>query len=272
MEMPSIFILLLALIGSMARAEVIELPSGAVVYERPTPEARVLARLKSGSKVSIGGRNIGGFRKVRFKRSGRLVEGYVLSEALQTPDIDPPSLGWGGGMMLSNLAQAGKSFSTQDQVTYTTSNYSSQAVFPALHLQWGLDTGFWRFSAFQRTVHFKTSAKTDVIGASDLPVIVEHKFFSASVQKAWPLFTKFYYGVGLEFSKASSTKVTLSGRDLQTSDEDMPVYMGVQALSGFQSLIMGRFSFFAEAHILAIANQSPMIFGYEAVAGLLYWP
>lgn len=262
--------LFLAFVAWPAAGEILSLPRPATVYARPSPEAKVLTQLKAFTRVSVGTKDFGGFRKVRFKAGGKVRTGYILNDVFQMEEARR-EWGFAGGFFMSSLKQGGKSFVTEDEVTYKTTEYASSTFFPFISIQYGLHEGFWRLSGYMRTAAFSTTATTDVSSISQ-EVKVESRFLAGSLQRAWPLYSRYLYvGGGAELAKAISTSVKIAGQELTIPEGSEPVYFGIQGFLGAHFFISQNLSLHTEGQFLIIANQKPMILGFEALLGLYYW-
>jgi hypothetical protein len=240
------------------------------IFAKPSSSARVLYYTNEGEDLGIRGRS-GDFTKVQVKRLGKWKGGYIYSRDLlkQKPAGTTDSgLGAGAGAMYTYLQQGSKSFETEDQVTYQTTDFTSTALSFDFALQFGRKD-FWRLLGAYRRTDYTTTARTNV-SATAKEVEVQHSMVSLAGQKVWG--ESFYFGLGAEVSKALSATVAIAGSSVPTSDQDLPTYMGVQGILGVQFKMGSSLSWFAELRPLVYVNQSPMVMGGELVLNALYWP
>lgn len=258
-------------LGHPVHAEVVTLPEDTVVYGRPERGARVTFRLSAGSRVSVS-KPVGGFQSVKFKRQGKIHSGYMEAMAKAPSEGISPRFAFGVGFLNSNLSQSGKSFTTSDQVNYTTAKYSASNTYPELIAQYGLPTSYWRLKLAQRISNFKSSAASNLTGVNSRPLSVDYTFFSGVLQKTWPLLSNrfFYWGLGAELAQGNSVKATLGGSNLQTSSTDKPTFLGVEGLVGGTVSVWNTLSGFVEAEYLVVPNQSPLIMGLQINFGITY--
>jgi hypothetical protein len=175
--------------------------------------------------------------------------------------------------MYSYYVQKGKSFQTDDEVQYTTTDYTSTAFSPALVVQTD-EQDFWRLTIAQKKTHYKAVATEDVVGTQPQGIDLQQTFLSALLQRAWTPHSmqKLYYGLGVEVAKATSVSLQLGARILPTASDDMPLYVGAQGFGGGEWPLTHSLSIYGEARLEYVMNQSPGILAAEAAVGLLYWP
>lgn len=244
------------------------------IFSKADNQAPVLYYTNQGEKVGVlqTGRS---YLKVKVYRSGKWKLGYIYTKDLRPEGrSESPVKGLGLliGPLFTYLKQGTKSFTTEDQVHYTTDEFTSTAPSFAFGLQMGRKD-FWRAILTYRQTEFSGEARTDVAGAPARDVIVEHQMVSGTFQKLWTLGAgSFYYGAGIELAKAIGASVKISGSSVPTGDEALPMYFGVHGILGLQLNVTDRFSFSIEARPLAYPNQDPMVMGVEGAAALLFWP
>ncbi len=266
-------------LGCSALAQIawLEAPENNIpVYAKPQANARVLYYTNEGERLAIRSKH-GEFTKVQIRRGGKWRVGYAYSYDLEEGSEErrrsaaTSNLGVGAGALYTHLQQGSKSFETEDQVQYQTTNFTSGAMSFGLALQFGR-TDFWRLLATYRRTEYKTTATTNVSTAGR-EVEIEHTMASGGLQRVWNLrWDALYIGAGVEVARALATTVKIAGSDVPTSDQDFPTYVGVQGVLGLQFPLPGSFSLFLEARPLAYVNQSPIVMGTEVAASLLYWP
>lgn len=266
--------LLWLLIGSKALAQVTwsEAPANHIpIFAKPSSSARVLYYTNEGEELGLRGKT-GEFTKVQVKRQGKWRAGYLYSRDLlkEKSSAAVSGLGAGGGVMYSYLTQGGKSFETEDQVRYETTDFKSTALSFDFLLQFKRKN-FWRLIGAYRKTAYTTTAKTNV-SAVQKDVEVQHSMVSVAAQRVWNLSDALYFGIGVEAARALSATVSISGSSVPTSDEDLPTYMGVMGIAGVQFKMGASLSAFAELRPLFYVNQSPMVMGAELVVNALYWP
>ena len=271
-----LFALLIALACQADDKVVIEVETP--VYKTTAPGARVLFYLHPGDSAATSPANNPNYVKVRGKLNGKpyvgfLQRGDLISEDLRETMAGADSTwGFGGGGQYISLLQKGKSFTTDDQVQYTTTDYTSNSVAPFLAVQMNA-FNFWRLTIAQKKTHFVGSAKTNVANASK-DVDLQQTFYSLLLQKAWlvPGSKRFYFGVGAEAAKATAVALILGGVTLPTGSQELPFYLNVLVFGGRTFPLNPSLSLYGEARLGYIANQSPGILDMEVVAGLMYWP
>jgi hypothetical protein len=249
------------------------------VYQGPESDAKVLFHIRKGEKIRTG-TETGGYIRVQVKRGGKFYGGFADEIELESHEAETWSgdqifsgrvFGFGGGAEYTYLRQGGKSFQTTDQVMYTTSTYVSTMAAPFISIQMGHEN-FWRLSGALKRTHYTGSASTNIVGAVKQDVILEQTFFSGLLQHAWTMASGFYGGAGVELAKATSVKLSLGGQELPTTSSDLPIYFGFQGFGGYAGNFSKTLSWFGEARVEAILNQSPTIYSIEATLGFLYWP
>ncbi|MBX3022329.1 MAG: SH3 domain-containing protein [Bdellovibrionales bacterium] len=270
------WILALFLVWSQAPAapSILESPGSIAVRKGPGDGYAQIFLLTRGERVAIG-KVEGEYTRIRLKRSGKIYGGYVLSAELygkRAVDLYAQD-GWaiGAGPLISSLDQKGKSFHTEDQVEYTTSNYKSQMVSGLFWVQVARKN-FWRFFAGTRLTRYKATAVKDIPGSVQQDLQVEHTMMSFGVQRAFnPLkrFAPFYVGIGGEVDRATKIKIRLGSLDLPTTSEDLPLYVGLHAMTGLQFMHGENWSSAFELRAGEFFNQS--IFSMEAGATVFYW-
>ncbi|MGE3683191.1 MAG: hypothetical protein AB7G93_15820 [Bdellovibrionales bacterium] len=254
----------------------IQAPHPLAIRKKPDLDARIQFFVQKGEILFLLPSKYDGFSRVRVRRSGRWVGGYLFTDDLEVkPErkLDRAAWGLGGSGVWTQLRHSGLKFETRDQVNYTTEDYASQATSPYIVAQFGRRR-FWRVTLGQRMTRYETRARDDV-SQSSRKATLEHEMISVTAQTAWSPFSSFepfYAGFGVEFARATSTTLTLEGTKLSLDDaESLPFYLGAQGLLGFQFFLSPRFSLFLEGRALAFPNQSPPIYGGEAAGGLIYW-
>lgn len=242
------------------------------LYESNEIEARELFLLHEGETVKAEPTSDDEYYRVRVKRQGRWRTGFVeMTELKEIVGKSDRVWAVGAGYQVGSVQQKGKSFTLQDQVTYTTDEFKSSASSPYVVAQLG-ETNFWRAELFQRTTHFRSNATTDVGTSNSLSL--QETFVSGLLQKAWtPFATKaIYFGLGFELDRAVSMNLKFGSSELKTSSEDLPTYVGGQIFVGASYLVLPNLSFYAEGRFTDVLNQSPSLLIYEGTAGVLYWP
>jgi hypothetical protein len=268
--------LLWLLIGPLAWSQIqwMEAPDNHLpIFAKPSSSSRVLYYTNEGEELGVRSKT-GDFTKIQVKRSGKWRAGYIYTRDLlsQKPAATTSGLGVGGGVMYSYLQQGSKSFETEDQVQYQTSDFTSTALSFDFALQYGR-RDFWRLIGAYRRTDYSTTARTNVSATSN-DVRVQHSMVSVAGQKVWNFGKSdaLYFGAGAEFARALSATVKVGNSNVPTSDEDLPTYMGVQGILGLQFKMGSSLSCFAEFRPLLYLNQSPMVMGAELVVNALYWP
>jgi hypothetical protein len=250
----------------------LEISRSTPFYSKPDTESRVLLTLQSGDRVAVREKT-GEFQRVQFRQNDKWRTGYVLGlDLMKMKAVQPRD--WGGGlvMMRTTLEHEGRAFSTEDQVNYTTDAYASTASSYGVAAQVH-DVHFWRFFFGRRNTYYKTKAHNDV-GSTDRDVELKHKMWSVLVQKMWTPYKRWkfiYLGGGVEGARATDVTLKMNGAQLTTTEEDLPVYFGVQAVAGAQFFLPLNLSVFAEVRPLMYFHD-PTIKGLEIAGGLLFWP
>lgn len=243
------------------------------VYARPDLEASVAFSIRAGALITVADREVRGFRKIRIISRGKKRFGYILSADLEVQkDLGRRGpWGLGGGLFYSRLSQDSKSFSTSDQVTYTTSEYISQSFNFFAFYEFG-GTNFWRLFGGLRSVEYESKATLNLPGSATQAIEVGYRFIAVGGQKAWTIFSPYFYaGGGLEFAKSISAKARIGNQDLSDKVEG-PDYVTGFGMLGAQYQVRDRWSIFAELRVGAAANQSPTITVVELVSSVIYWP
>lgn len=219
----------------------------------------------------------GDFARIRFKRNGRVVAGYVPLEALREA-LEPPPLpeeGWAVGVtgLYARLSQNGKTFQTADEVKYTTSKYDSTTISPFLFLQFRRHD-FYRLFLGLRTIHMKGKATTDVKGSDVHEVDLHQSAIAFGLDRAWNPFTfapPLYLGFGFEGARASSMKVMLDDIELPMSSENLPFYMGLHGLAGAEFFLNKTLSVAIEGRLGSYLNQAVPVVRFEAAGTIYFW-
>jgi len=258
----------------------LEITHNTAVYQATNEGARVLFNVEPGDEVSAVPAHDQNFWRVRVQRNGKWVGGYIRKSDLEDELTEPAvgasgkkTWGFGAGVIYTYYLQKGKSFQTDDQVTYTTTDYTSTMISPALVMQMD-QRDFWRLTIAEKKTHFKATATEDVVGTQPQPIDLQQTFLSALLQKAWtmPSVPRLYYGLGVEASKATSVALQLGTRTLPTGSSDEPLYIGAQGFAGGTWSVGQSLSIYGELRFEYVMNQSPGILGAEGAVGLLYWP
>jgi hypothetical protein len=260
-----------------AGAEEIEwlnLPNAVPVFTKPIEGASLLVMTKEGERIVIRKRG-DRYTRVQVLRGGKWRAGYVFNTDLESPDVvtSRGEFGFGAGGLYSYLQHAGKDFETDDQVQYSTEDFMSTSFSPFLLMQYGQED-FWRFIFTYRLTAYTSSANTNLSATNGRALSLDHTMYSAILQKMWTPLAKpvFYYGFGLEASKAGDAKLVLGGSHLPVAAEDLPTYLGGHAAVGGQFDFGRSLSAFAELRLGGYVNQTPFILSAEAALGVLYWP
>lgn len=266
---------LLISLSAAAQSSWIEAPIDHIpILQKANSESRVLYYTNEGERLGVlqSGR---GFVKVKVYRNGKWRLGYIYAKDLQPGGRnESPVKGLGilAGPLFTYLQQGAKSFTTEDQVNYTTDAFTSTALSFAVGVQMGRKD-FWRALLAYRQTDYSSEARTDVAGAPARDVVVQHQMISGTFQKLWTSRSGWiYYGAGVELSKAIGATVKIGGVDVPTGDESLPMYMGLQGILGFQFKLSRKLSMFIEVRPIAYPNQDPMVMGTEAAAALIFWP
>jgi hypothetical protein len=249
------------------------------VYQKSAADSRVSFVLQKGEKAYTAPSKNEDFWRLRVQRKGRWFQGYVRREdvagPLNLPAIEHPRGDWGlgAGAEYTSLLQKGRSFQTDDQVQWATSDYKSLSAGPFFVTQWHY-VDFWRLTLAVKKAHYSATATANVVGAQVKTIDVQQTFYSVLLQKAWmPLQRKnFYYGIGAEIAKAQSDTAKLGDSNLTTTTADYPTYFGPMIFWGGSLSLNQSISMYLEGRFEYIANQSPGIYGLEVALGLLYWP
>lgn len=256
-----------------ATPQSLRVPRSLAVKQGPRKLDRTLFYVQKGERLWVF-QDMGEFTRIKIKRQGHWLQGYVSSAELYAPvaansrkSADEWALGVAG--VYSSLNQSGKIFETDDQVKYTLSKYSSQSLWPALVYQ-SARQDFWRVHLGYRITKFQGSATTDVANSTAKTVLVSHKMLSLAVDRAWT-FGRFAFGGGVELSRALSMSVTLAGADLPTTSQDLPTYAGFSAFAGYELIARKKWSSYLNLRIGSFPNQQQAILALEAEAGALFW-
>lgn len=251
-------------------------PSTMPVYREPKPTARKMFFLARGERVLVI-RAVGDWTRVRIHRGTRDLEGYVETSRLAAhmTDAPLPDDGWAVGALFlySRLSQNGKKFTTEDEVSYSTSRYSSETASPYLAFQLQRHD-FWRFIIGRRETRFKGTASTDISGAKPQRVELMHSLFSVGFQRAWSpflFFRPFYMGIGAEMARGTSIKLKLDGVDYPTSEKDRPLYIGLHGLTGLEFFLGRRISVSTELRAGSFLNQSVPVLEVGGGATAFWW-
>ncbi len=246
------------------------------VYQRPNEESRVLFYIEPGeSLILLAEAATDGFMPMRIIRAGKWRKGYVPEVALSGV-VTNDRKAWteskwaiGGGLNLTYLLQKSRSFETEDQVRYTTSDFSSTAYGAGLFVQYK-EEDFWRFSLSYKLTNFKGTANTNVTGDTIKAVSMKHSMVSGLLEKVYTPFNghRFYLGGGLEVSKAIAISIVLDSSVLPTTSQNLPVYIVGEGIVGNVWKVGRDYSLFAVARAGIIPNQAPPIFQYEIAIGL----
>lgn len=245
------------------------------VYEAPQPGSKVLFYLHVGETISITSPHPLDFLEIRVKRKGKRRRGFVkkidLEESHRAPRVER-QWGVGSGYQYAALTQKGRSFTTDDQVEYKTTEYKSTMNSVLFMVQWKPEN-FWRLSLAMKKTTFVGSASNSVTGSVQA-IELKQTFYSALLQRAWnPLPWKFFYlGAGGEIAKATSQELKFSGQTLAITDTPLPTYIGLMGFLGAQVKALDSMSVFMEAGYEMIMNQSPSISEYAVSVGIMYWP
>lgn len=259
-----------------ARADLTWVPSpdAVPVYMQPRDDAPLLTITEKGERIAV--RKQGQqFSRIQILRDGKWATGFMKNSDLTPPEaaVSRGKFGFGGGGLYSYLYHGGKKFSAEDQVEYTTEPFSSLAFSPFLLLQYK-QRSFWRLIVTYRQTSYTSSTSTDVSSASKKDIKLAHTMLSGTIQKMWTPFAKpnFYFGLGLEVSRALKADLKIGGSKLPVENQDLPTYFGAQLASGYQFDLLSRLSGFVEARVTSYVNQSPIILGGEVAAGLIVFP
>ncbi|NJL26171.1 MAG: hypothetical protein HC902_14125 [Calothrix sp. SM1_5_4] len=245
-------------------------PADIPVREGPEPQRKILFYLNQGEALTVVA-DLGQVAKIRVRRRGKIRGGFVAWKDLKAPAKARLAAGWSWGMagQYSTLTQKSNSFATEDQVTYNISSYASQAISGYVISQ-SARRNFWRFWLGARRNVFTGSARTDVAGAPSRRVQVEQMMVSLVTQKAWNTGWKpLYLGFGFEVARTMNQKVALDGVKLPGDDSELPLFIGLHAVTGVQFNMGSRLQPFFEARYVKFLNQP--VSGFEGAAGLLYW-
>lgn len=268
------FLMMLGLaVLSSAYADIswVKLETSTPVYQAGDDEANYLFMANKGEKVAVRSEK-NGFSRVQIKRGGKWRTGYIRSADLEVKDRRASQWGFGGGGMYSYLRHTGKKFQTEDEVEYNTGITTSAAVSPWFAAQFNRKN-FWRVILAYRRASFASTASTNVSGSlNDLQL--DYSMFSGAIQKMWTPFSQpfFYYGIGIEASRALSADLKIDNKSLPVDQSTLPTYFGGHLAGGGQFNLSRSLSCFVEARLVGYLNQEPMIFGAELASGLIYWP
>ncbi len=268
-----LLVLLLVAAPPAWAASKVRITRAVTVYARPDFESAVAFSLRAGTLISVADKPVQGFKKIRAILGGKKRFGYIPVADLEFHKDMGKRGPWGvgGGLFYSRLAQGSKTFSTSDDVTYSTSEYVSQSYNVAAFFEFG-GRDFWRLYGGMRTVEYESKAVLSVPTASDQQIEVGYRFIAVGGQKAWSVFTEnFYAGAGLEFAKSISGNAKIGNQDLSSKVEAPDYVMGF-AMAGAQYQFQDHWSAFAELRVGAAVNQSPTITVVEFVASAMYWP
>jgi hypothetical protein len=268
------YLLFALLFAVSSRAETPTVP----VYQSAAPGAHLLFYLEPDEEISKSPASDEGYWRIRVRRKDKWLTGFVRKSDLEgEPAADGDTFrrkwGFGGGLEYTSLDQKGKSFQTDDQVQYTTTDYKSAMLAPFVTLQMN-ERDFWRLTVAEKKTNYTSTASTNIVGSPPQSVNLQQTFVSLLLQKAWnPDFApKSYFGLGTEVAQATAVALQLGGAALPTDSSDLPLYVGAQVFAGGQWPLGRYLSIFGEGRIEYIVNQTPGILSLEASVGLLYWP
>lgn len=243
------------------------------VLRTPTAGSQISYTLSPQEKFQVGPRD-NGYRRIRVYRDGRWRAGYVSVDALENMGGAASFGEWGlgAGVLYSVLTQAQRSFKTQDEVEYATSDYKSSSSFPLLVGQMGRNS-FWRYSFSLRKTDFLGSATSSVSGSAQKRIALRHTMIGVALQRGWTLTWArwFVYGAGVEIARALKTELTFDGAEIPTTGVNNPLYVMPHALLGVQMPIGRRFLLSIESRLNLVPNQSPLVYGFDVSGSLLYW-
>lgn len=270
--MAVIFILALGLWAHADDYTWMRAPADIAVYKTPTAGAQPVYTVGVDERMQIGSRT-NGYRRVLVYRGSRWRTGYVSIDDLER--MGSVSFGeWGLGFSFfhSSLTQAGRTFKTEDEVQYVTSDYKGSSSFPALVAQVGRNS-FWRFLLIPRTTDYSGAATSSVSGSAQKKISLRHSMVSAALQKGWTAkwFRPLYWVLGLEVARAMKTELTFDGLNVPTTGVNNPLYVIPHTVVGMQFNLVGNLLFNVEGRFSAVPNQSPLVYGWEFSSSLLYW-
>ncbi len=268
-------LLLLLLLQTPAWADsTVQASHDVPVYQTPAAEARILFYLIQGERAQVTPISQEGYVRMRIKRGNKWRSGYLLKSDVASPLTMGQGRKWGfgGGYQYTYLSQKAKNFETEDQVKYTTTDYTSHSASPFLAAQYGQEN-FWRVTFSAKSTHYTSTAATDILGSNVKPIRLNHTFYSLLLQYGVSPFDlrHFYLGLGAELAKATKVQIVLGDQELASNSQDLPLYAGAQVFAGTNWFLLERLSAYADFRFTVIANQTPMIFQTEIVGGLMFW-
>lgn len=270
------FILMASLLGSnrCLAAITVRTTQTLTVFKSASFSSPVLATLPPESDIQVSDRDFNGFRRIRFSNQGQKRMGFVASDLLfpKKRPVKVANYAYGGGLRMTRYSQAGRSFSTKDNVTYKVSEFAGQSTDPEFLVTIG-QTHFYRIRGIYRSVILDGQATTNISGSAAQGVRLEYKMVSLGLDWAYGFWNGlFYVGGGAEVSKALSGHLYYAGQDISSQDTTMPNYLTASAFGGVKFDITPHWHVFADARYGAAVNQSPFIFILEVGGGLLYRP
>lgn len=244
------------------------------VFQSIGTNSRVLFTLKSGESVEGERTNDEDFYRVRVLREEKWRTGFVEATSLNHISGKPLArrgFAVGPGYWAASFVQKGKQFTGQDDVQYTTSDFTGSSNAPTLSLQWR-DEDFWRLTITQFKSSLRSTATKNVSNlAKDF--VLNQTFVAGVLQKAWTPFSikNVYFGGGGFLAKSTQVDLQYGGAPLPTNGDDRPVYLGLQAFLGGHSFLASWLSAYVEVRVTDVLNQSPAILIYEGTGGILVW-
>lgn len=263
------------------------------VYQSPDELSPVLMETTKGQTIYVL-KESGEFTRIRCKREGVVISGYVLTtdlyegieqaaikpetkpvakKARPTRDIasksEPIALGIGAGT--AQWSEPSRSFTGTDQVAYITSVYKSQTTPFFLYAQFQT-YDFWRFTLGYRPIHFTGTLQPKIVGATSGPVTIQYSALSASLERCWNLlpWKPFYLGISVDIARAMSMQVEYNQQNLQ-GDTGLPMFYGASVVAGLQFALGRDYSLIGQGKVGQYLSQSLKIFAVEASGGILMW-
>lgn len=272
----SALISILLVFVPFAAAQTLQVAKGPLeVHVRPNLNSKILFLVAKGEEIKVWLAQ-GNFHQVGVFRGGKWRRGYVsVGEFARYAGPKPKirgELGYGAGYVMSSLTQGSKSFTSKDQVQYTTSEYQGSTQFPLATVQFGF-RNFWRFQGVLRKVAYEAAATPNVPGSSSRSVEITLSMFGFNAQHVWSWSkTPLFFGGGLEIAQTYANTFKLDGVAIDLGSENEPLYLTPHLLVGAQWALHDHWSVSVEGRLNQAINQSPPVSGYDFGFSLIFWP
>ncbi len=258
------------------------------VYSSRSRSSRVLTILRSGESASVSKKNYGRWYKVLVYSGGKRRTGFVTKASTRGSKIRRKAsrsrsrrsseglyhseFGLGVNGVVAYTSQDEREFDNGDGSPVVIEKLTGTSVFFGFFGDIPISSRF----TLRAGLDFRTNEMTGEFGieGQDTQTVELTQSFLAfsAILKFYPWATgNYWFGGGLELANGTSVDLKYANSDeVEVGDEDLPFFIFVQIVTGYDLHIAGPVFLIPDVRIGAVINTSPMIFDVEGRMNVAY--